>query len=149
MTIEFWALLFQGATFVAVCFAAFQLMFHSRHMHRDLEMVYVNRYWELMDMRSPVFVLTRQPSDEDQVVIFKYLQVCEDEIDLRSIARVTDNTWAFWAKSIHAQVTVPAYAKVLGDHGRELFPSLSTLVDRGPQFDPLAKGFLWRKVHGL
>jgi len=134
---------------LAVGFAAFQLMFHSRHMHRDLEMVYVNRYWELMDGRSSQFVLTQEPTEEDQATVFKYLQLCEDELDLRSLARVTDSTWGFWAQSIYAQTAIPAYAKTLESLGPTVFPSLSRLVTSGPAFDPLTRGFIWRKIHGL
>lgn len=63
MSAEWWSVILQAITVFAVAFAAFQLMFHSRQMHRDLEMAYVERYWSLMDERSVKFVWSQQASE--------------------------------------------------------------------------------------
>ncbi|WP_425843683.1 hypothetical protein [Agrococcus sp. TSP3-2-1] len=44
MTLDDWAFVLQCVTLVAVLLAAWQVLFHSRQMHRDFEAVYVQRY---------------------------------------------------------------------------------------------------------
>ena len=86
-------------------------------MHRDLEMLYVQRYWALMDARSVHWVLDRNPTPEDRVVVRGYLQLCEDEIDLRRLGRVTDNTRGFWDESMLSQLHDPPYLAALNESG--------------------------------
>lgn len=149
MSAEWWSVILQAITVFAVAFAAFQLMFHSRQMHRDLEMAYVERYWSLMDGRSMAFVWSQQVSEHDRVVIFKYLQLCEDELDLRQIARVTDNTWGFWSQSMYSQLDVAPYRDVLRSLDSAMFPHVRRLVEVGPRYDPLQKSTWWRRMRGL
>ena len=149
MSADWWSVILQAITVFAVAFAAFQLMFHSRQMHRDLEMAYVERYWSLMDERSAEFVWSQQVSERDRVVIFKYLQLCEDELDLRQIARVTDNTWGFWSQSMHSQAGSAPYQAVLMALDPTLFPHVRRIVKAGPHYDPLQKSTLWRRMRGL
>lgn len=137
----------QALTALAIVFAAWQLMFHSRQMHRDFELLYVQRYWELMDRRTPGFALEHEPTPEDRLVIRAYLQLCEDEVDLRRLGRVTDNTWGFWAGAMAERASAPAYAQELDLAGPDSYPLLRQLI--GGRTDPLRHGWLWRKVHGL
>ena len=111
----------QTLTALAIVFAAWQLLFHSKQMHRDFELLYVQRYWQLMDRRSPAFALERDPTDADRLAIRAYLQLCEDEVDLRRLGRVTDNTWGFWSRSIISQAGEAAYSSELKLDGRERF----------------------------
>lgn len=62
----------QIVTCLAILFAAWQLMFHARQMHRDFEMLYVQRYWELMDRRSDVLITQGTTSNPDRVVALAY-----------------------------------------------------------------------------
>jgi hypothetical protein len=95
---EWFSLAVDAITALAIVFAAWQLLSHSRQMHRELEGLYVQRYWELMDQRSESFIVEGDPRPRDRRVIHAYLQLCEDEIDLRRLGRLTDNTWKFCAK---------------------------------------------------
>lgn len=142
-------LLVQLVTAVAILFAGWQLLYHSRAMHRELEMAYVQRYWQLMDGRSDTFVLTREPEPADEVVISRYLQLCEDELELRSLGRVTDATWAFWSKSMFQQVSVPAYRRVLDRMPDTYLPFLRRLMSDGPDHDPIEMGAWKRRLRGL
>lgn len=139
----------QTLTALAIVFAAWQLLFHSRQMHRDFELLYVQRYWELMDRRSAAFALEHEATAEDRLVIRAYLQLCEDETDLRGLGRVTDNTWRFWARSIVDQCAAPAYARELEQLDQGTYPILRRLVSSRAAYDPLAHRWFWRKVHGL
>lgn len=91
-------------TGIAVIAVLFQLTFQNRQMHRDFELLYIQRYWDIMDRCSPHFALTGSTrGDHDLVVIRDYLQLCEDELDLRSIGRITTDTWREWSQWIVAQ----------------------------------------------
>jgi hypothetical protein len=149
VTLELWAVVFQAITAVAIIFAGWQLLYHSKAMHRDLEMAYVSRYWQLMDGRSPQFVLSRKPSKVDQAVIARYLQLCEDEVELRSLGRVTDDTWRFWAKSIHAQVSAQSYRDALAAAPADELVFLRELMLSGPDHDPLKRLRVKRWLRGL
>lgn len=143
-----WSLVLQIATLLAVVVAAWQLLFHSRQMHRDFEALYVSRYWTLMDQRSEEFALGA-PTTSDQIVILNYLQLCEDEIDCRRIGRVTDSTWKFWRSAIIAQANEAAYAAALGALQRDRFPQLRGLLSTSPDYDPLKWKAPSRAFHGL
>lgn len=149
MNLELLSVVVQTITAVAILFAGWQLLFHSRAMHRELEMAYVSRYWQLMDDRSPSFVLTREAGEGDEVVIFRYLQLCEDEIELRKLGRVTDATWKFWAKSMHQQASVRSYHAVLDQTPSDEFVFLRKLLKDGPEHDPMNQGWFRRRLGGL
>lgn len=139
----------QLLTASAIIFAGWQLLLHSRQMHRDFEMLYVQRYWELMDKRSDEFLLNDDLMEMDRRVARGYLQLCEDEIDLRKLGRVTDNTWGFWAQCIAAQCTAPGYRDALSALPITLYPGLREHLGAGGAHDPLEHGWVWRKFHGL
>lgn len=149
MTFDVWSLALQIATLLAVIVAAWQLLFHSRQMHREFEALYVARYWEIMDRRSDSWVLSGRTKRSDSVVARSYLQLCEDEIDCRRIGRVTDNTWVFWRDAILSQTSAAEYKRALADSGADEYPLLQKLRGLGPGYDPLEHRWLWRKTHGL
>lgn len=137
MTIDVWSLVLQVATLLAVVVAAWQLLFHSRQMHREFEAMYIARYWELMDRRSTRWVISGRQTREDCVVAKSYLQLCEDEIDCRRIGRVTDNTWAFWREAIISQTAGQPYRAVLQSSDAGDYPRLRELISVGSEYEPL------------
>ena len=144
----------QGITALAFVLAAWQLLFHGRQMHRDFEMLYVERYWKIMDERSPEWRNNGELQPRDHSLVQDYLQLCEDEIDLRKLGRVTDSTWEFWARAIVGQTSEWPYAGELEDSAPHRYPRLRTLLDsnkgdRSKAMDPLGHRWLWRKSHGL
>lgn len=149
MGIDIWSLVLQIATLVAVGVAAWQLLFHSRQMHREFESLYIARYWELMDRRSKRWVLKGQPTSMDTTVMRSYLQLCEDEIDCRRIGRITDNTWDFWRDAIRSQAGTGHYQRVLEEAPMSEYPLLRKLLRLGASYDPLGRTWIWRKTHGL
>lgn len=149
MSLELISVIVQAITAAAILLAGWQLLYHSRAMHRDLEMAYVVRYWQLMDDRSPQFVLTRTPGPGDDVVIMRYLHLCEDELELRELGRVTDDTWRFWSSAMFDQVSVPAYREMLEKAPDDVFFHLRQLIEVGPHYDPLKYGRVKRRLRGL
>lgn len=146
---ELFSIIVQALTAMAIVFAAWQLLFHSRQMHRDFELVYVQRYWELMDRRSASLALEGLPRRRDRTVIRSYLQLCEDEIDLRRLGRVSDNTWRFWATSIVEQASTEPWAAEIAKLGSSQYPLLRKLIESDVAYDPLEHSWVWRKLHGL
>ena len=140
-------LIVQMATLLAIVVAAWQLTYHSRQMHRDLESLYVQRNWAIMDRRSLKWLANGKPTSDDYLVLRAYLQLCEDEIDLRRRGRVTDSTWAFWAQAISEQCSAEPYATALAAAPDEEYPSLR--LHLGGKTDPLSRKWLWRLMHGL
>ena len=138
----------QVVTALAIGVAAWQLFFHGRQTHRGFEQLYVSRYWVLMDQRSAHFAVTGRALRRDRPVVRGYLQLCEDEIDLRRLGRVTDNTWEFWARATLDQVAEPAYSKELATLGCDDYHLLRELIRTGGA-DPLRREWCWRKFHGL
>lgn len=138
----------QTLTALAIIFAAWQLLFHNRQMHREFENLYVERYWVLMDKRSADFALKGRMRKEDGPIVRGYLQLCEDEIDLRRLGRITDNTWQFWSGATLDQVAAPVYTTELAKLDDSCYPLLRELIRTGGA-DPLAKHWGWRKFHGL
>lgn len=76
----------QFATVFAVLFAIFQLIGARAAKPRDFENLYVQRYWNLMDgfLGDPWTAASiRQLPKKDRSKVLAYLQLCEDELDLR------------------------------------------------------------------
>jgi hypothetical protein len=149
LTFDVWSLVLQVATLIAVIVAAWQLLFHSRQMHREFEAMYIARYWQLMDRHSTRWILRHRPQRADLIVAKDYLQLCEDEIDCRRIGRVTDSTWGFWRDAILSQVGEPAYRYALDAAAPDEYPLTRELVLRGADYEPLGHGWFRRKTHGL
>ncbi|MBK5237488.1 MAG: hypothetical protein JJE28_00050 [Actinomycetales bacterium] len=107
-----------------------------------------------MDQRSPEWRNNRELQPRDHSLVQDYLQLCEDEIDLRKLGRVTDNTWEFWATAIVSQSQDWPYGDELNQSNLHTFPSLRTLLaahenSDSMAMDPLKRNWIWRKSHGL
>ena len=137
------------AAVLAVVFAAIQVMYLNRQIHRELESLYLQRYWDLMDRRSARFGLGGGPNRADKVVIHAYLQLSNDQLGLRSVGRVTNHTWSFWARDITSQCRMSAYADQLRLSALDDYPRVRALLLNGEAYDPLSRGSLWRVFHGL
>lgn len=144
LTLSVLGLALQALTLLAIGVGAWQLISNSRLMHRQFESMYVERYWQVMDRRSESWVLKGVFTKADQVVARQYLLVCEDEIDLRRLGRVSDSTWAFWGEAIRDQATLEPYVSALDKSG---YPRLEQFLAEGN--DPLRHSVIWRKRHGL
>jgi len=145
--VEVFSTVVQALTAGAIIFAAWQLMFHSRQTHREFELLYVQRYWDLMDRRSEQMALNGAPQPSDRTVVHAYLQLSEDELDLRRLGSVTDSTWTFWGTAITDQAGSSLYLAELNSSDPNAYPRVRVHLNGGG--DPLEHNWLWRKVHGL
>lgn len=144
---DIFAIIVQSLTAAAIIFAAWQLLLHSRQMHREFELIYVQRYWQIMDRRTHSFALAQEAEDSDRLVIRSYLQLSEDEADLRSLGRITDNTWKFWASAIVEQASSGSYQAELDRVEINMYPRVRDLL--AGRAEPLSHGWLQRKFRGL
>lgn len=80
----------------------------------EFEDIYIQRYWEILS-RIPVDLRVQLIEEKElrdvlvedsnvEQALWDYLALCEDEIDLRKIGRVTDETWAVWCHSIEDSI---------------------------------------------
>lgn len=135
-------------TLAALLLAAIQIRHVNRQMHRELEMQYLLRFWALMDRRSLRLRIKRHPSRADKVLLLEYLGLCEDQIALRGLGRVTNHTWRFWSKDIRSMCLSRPVSDIVRREGMLNFPLLRSLLqDR--EYDPLKHGRLWKLWHGL
>jgi hypothetical protein len=124
-------------TTVAIFLALLQLTQGRAAKHRDFENIYVQRYWSLMDGfegndSSAKHLGELSPKDQQRVV--RYLQLCEDELDLRKNGFVSTKTWGIWEDGILSQCSRSIYREALANE-RDDLPSLTKFwLDRE---DPL------------
>ncbi|MFD3456756.1 hypothetical protein ACFWVC_31845 [Streptomyces sp. NPDC058691] len=72
---------------------------------RQVEDVYVARYWTLLDKMSPSTLRGARVEDLDQKAVIRlYFRLSEDEADLRAQGWVSKDTWHIWSSSIHSQL---------------------------------------------
>ncbi|MCP1412910.1 hypothetical protein [Paenarthrobacter sp. A20] len=110
---EIVGLVAQLFTVVALILALMQLIGARAAKHRDFENLYVERYWNLMDSfrGDPWAAPSRlKLPKEDRAKIIFYLQLCEDELDLRRNGFISTKTWDLWATGMISQCARPAYA---------------------------------------
>lgn len=135
-------------TLLAVGLAAIQIRHVNRQMHRELEMQYLLRFWQLMDRRSRTLRLKMRTTRDDRVLFQEYLGLCDDQVQLRSLGRVTDHTWAYWKRDIRAMCVSPPVAKELARSNIEAYPHLRSLLALST-YDPLTRSRMWRVWNGL
>jgi hypothetical protein len=142
-------------TLFAIIFAAWQILFHARQMHRDLEMTYVQQYWRIIGKTSlewrNTFFSGEPVTTADELAVLQYLQLCEDELDLRRNARVTDSTWAIWATAIAGTIKKKAFVDVLKRSPDGFFKEIELMANSNNpvKYDPLKRSRIWRRIHGL
>ena len=135
-------------TLIAVLLAAVQIRHVNRQMHRDFEMQYLVRFWVLMDRRSKRLRLKGVISREDRIVLQDYLSLCEDQIALRGLGRVTDHTWDYWRRDIRRMCLGAPTAAEISRASLASYPQVRHLL-ADPDYDPLEQGRISRFWRGL
>ena len=127
------------ATALAVFLALLQLIHGRAAKHRDFENLYVQRYWNLMD-RFEGNPWTATSVDDlvetDRSRVSAYLQLCEDELDLRRNGFVSTKTWGIWVDGMKSQCARPAYKGSLDMMDPSELPALRDFLDN-ENHDPL------------
>ncbi|WP_018773950.1 hypothetical protein [Arthrobacter sp. 131MFCol6.1] len=141
----------QFATVIAVGAAFLQLIGARAAKHRDFENLYVQRYWNLMDRfdgnpwtASSIDDLV----DSDRSRVSAYLQLCEDELDLRRNGFISTKTWGIWVDGMKSQCARPAYKEALNSMEPGELPALRDFIDNGNE-DPLSMNWFRKWWTGI
>lgn len=143
-------------TAAGVLLAWLSLQAVRRQRLRRFEMIYVQRYWQLMDGLS-LEALTGPRGElqrSDARIVRGYLRLCEDELELRGAGWISDETWAVWGPGIHTQLGRwpfrEVWAQILQENAarpeqlRE-FQCLQDFFEPGGT-DPCPRAVRWRRV---
>ncbi|MFE6768076.1 hypothetical protein ACFVFD_03760 [Streptomyces fimicarius] len=123
---------------------------------RQVEDVYVARYWSLLDRLS---VHTFRgldgytPCEEEELAIRLYFRLSEDQAALRAQSWVSDDTWRDWSGAISAQMSRAPFDRLWEETredsaaGRDYaFTHLKQLA-RNPEYDPRPTSLVRRWSH--
>lgn len=140
---------------LAIAFVVVQITTHNRQMHHDFEAMYLQRFWSLMERRSLNFAASRgrkRLSRTDLRTVHDYLELSNDQVELRRHGRVTDQTWRIWAPDIVRFVSQPVIWRVLEESEPQRYIDLRELLARWPSdpaWDPCSFGRFRRWARGL
>lgn len=137
--------LFTVAATVGVFFLFDQVRLQRKQLHRDLENLYVERYWTVLDRLEA----TKSGSRERGRAVVAYLGLCEDQCDMRQQDRITDETWANWGPSIHSQLLIEEFASVMRKQPEDRLAHLRQMMVLGVAYDPTETPLRLRTKNGL
>jgi hypothetical protein len=144
---------------IAAIVAGYQNLLTRRQRVRDFELVYVQRYWALIDR-----IRNAQDKEQRPPEVELYLELCEDEADMRESGQISDSTWEFWERGIVNAIRSNPYAEAWLElrksspgnrfsHLRRIQAQLDQGSDQ--RYDPLLdasgshRGGFWRWWRGL
>lgn len=139
-------------TAIAIVFAFSQLLTARKQRHREFELVYVQRYWQIIDglsfdISTEVSMESLQP--HDLRLCMQYLRLCEDELDLRKRQFITDETWEIWAPGIAWQLNRQPFAQLKDTEVAHAFELLPNFIGESEISDPLIMNRFSRWWSGL
>jgi hypothetical protein len=139
---------------LSLVFGAMAVRASQRQRLRQLEMLYVQRYWALMD-RLSLSALRGNPSTavdaEDEGVVVAYLRLCEDQLELRKQGWLSTATWSLWSVGMEQQLCRWPFNAVwteIRDADTEAFALLRELT-RNPGWDPCVMSPARRLLNGV
>lgn len=138
-------------TALAVFLALLQLIQGRSAKHRDFENLYVQRYWNLMDRfeGNPWTAASIDDLvDSDRSRVSAYLQLCEDELDLRRNGFISTKTWGIWVDGMKSQCARAAYEEALNAMEQGELPALRDFIDNGNE-DPLSMNWFRKWWTGI
>ncbi|MCC9068628.1 hypothetical protein [Arthrobacter cryoconiti] len=139
-------------TALAVIFAIMQLVTARKQRHREFELVYVQRYWSIVDRLSfdiGVEIPVAGLNETDAKLCLQYLRLCEDELDLRKRRFVTDETWEIWKQGIRFQVARKPFAELMKSDVVKTLDLLPPFHIDPAKSDPLALSNFLKRWYGL
>lgn len=110
----------------------------------------MQRYWSIIDRFSEGFLID-QPSTSvsaaDRATCRAYLALCEDEADLYSHGRITQETWEIWKAGLDHSLQADVYRDLLEQSSSEQYAVLRQYIADG-DLVPKYRGAK-AKLHGL
>lgn len=112
---EILAALANIATAGAVVVGAWQLVLVHRLSITNFEDTFAKEYRELMAKLPTKAMLGEMLSDDEHTEYFDemyhYFDLCNEQVFLRSVGRVSDKTWIFWKDGIASNLRRPAFER--------------------------------------
>lgn len=138
------------AALAAIIVVGVQIRLQRTQLHRDLENMYVARYWAIMDRLAESELLPREEGVKRRAIAIRsYLRLCEDECDLRAANRVTDDTWWEWLDGMRTQLAEQDFREELESAPADQFVNLRKLVTSDLDFEPSQSSVRQRRRVGL
>ncbi|PSK71145.1 hypothetical protein C6W96_18335 [Streptomyces sp. CS149] len=141
-------------TLVAAMAASAVAIWQARTQRvRQVEDVYVARYWSLLDRLDPRTLRGLDGHDlcrEEELAIRLYFRLSEDQADLRAQSWVSDDTWRDWSGAISSQMNRPPFDRLWeqtcedSDAGRDYSFEHLRRISRDADYDPRPKN-RWRR----
>lgn len=112
---------------------------------RQVEDVYVARYWSLLDRLGPRTLRGLDGHDlskEEELAIRLYFRLSEDQADLRAQSWVSDDTWREWKGAISSQMSRSPFNRLWeetcedSDAGRDYSFEHLRQLSRNADYDP-------------
>lgn len=139
-------------------FLGFRQVYRGRQ--RQFEMLYIERYWSILDRLSLDALRGNRPrveSDDDARAAWAYLRLCEDELELRAAGWISDSAYKMWAPGIRIQLRQPLFHDVwadaqaaTADSADAQFMHLRTFMsNEAGTYDPCELGRWRRYLRGL
>jgi hypothetical protein len=138
--------------------AVFALRQNFRQRIHQIEAMYVQRFWVILDRFSLEVTSRRQHAgrlrESDERAIRAYIRLCEDELEVRAEGWIGDTAYRIWRMAIRAQMKLPAFNIVwqrVRTEDTSLYRRLDCLLDEngGGSYDPCGMPTWRRWIHGL
>jgi hypothetical protein len=142
-------------TAIGVVFAGVQLRAGQLQRNRQFEILYVERYWSLMDELSLAALRGRGKfedlSEKDRNILEMYVRLCEDQLEMQAAQAITSWTYEQWRSGMlaarkqgHIEKSIES---VTSDKNTPCGHLQSLLKDK--EYDPLKLGPVRRWIRGL
>lgn len=138
-------------TMLGVLLVVLQFIGERIARHREFEMMYVQRYWEVSESLPTAFLEGRpnyEITEENRDAFVRYMLLCEDELDLRARGYITDNTWRVWESGIGMIASQDQLKQLVLSFPDTRLDKLRAVIGRGDS-DPLKKSRPSKWWHGL
>lgn len=103
------------ATAGAVAVGAWQLVLSQRLSVTNFEDTFAKEYRELAAKLPTKALLGEQLSDDEYAKhfdeLYHYFDLCNEQVFLRSVGRISDKTWIFWKDGIASNLRRPTFAR--------------------------------------
>ena len=136
------------ATGVGVLIGVWQFRQNTKLSRAHYEDSFDQQYRSL-SMAIPVDALIGKPielekKDEVRELVYNYLDLCNEQVYLRSRKRITKLTWRDWSAGIRDHLNRPAFNEVWTEVKKEApgtFSFLEKLENTGFNIDPASRAF--------
>ena len=142
-------------TAVGVLGAVYGLRQSYRERLRQFEAMYVQRYWSILDRLSLEALKGSDPefiSKADELAIRAYIQLCEDELEMRAAGYIGDGTYILWADGMLEQFNQSMFSRIwkqISDESNFPYVHLTELMKQDGVYDPCRLHSWQRHMRGL